>query len=65
VAFGGERNGVWNIYAVSKRTKRVAQLTRFTSLDGFARYASWSPTGRRIVFERAVYQGSLWTFKLP
>ena len=31
IAFAGERDGVWNVYTVSRRTRAVTALTRFTS----------------------------------
>lgn len=65
VAFAGERAGVWNIYAVSRETKAIQQLTSFTSVNGYVRYPTWSPQGDRVVFERAEHKGSLWTVRLP
>jgi Tol biopolymer transport system component/DNA-binding winged helix-turn-helix (wHTH) protein len=64
IAFAGERDGVWNIYTVSRKTKEVRQLTEFTSVEGYVRYPSWSRTRPTIVFERAEQRGSLWTMKL-
>ena len=65
IAFAGERDGVWNIYCVSRKTKEIRQLTYFTSVEGYVRYPDWSRTRSRIVFERAEQTGSLWTMKLP
>jgi Tol biopolymer transport system component len=65
VAFAGSRDGVWNIYTVSRKTKDVRQLTDFNSVEGYVRYPSWSRTRDAIVFERAEQRGSLWTAKLP
>jgi Tol biopolymer transport system component/DNA-binding winged helix-turn-helix (wHTH) protein len=64
VAFGGQREGVWNIYTVSRRTKRVTQLTRYASDAGHARFPAWSPRGNRIAFVRAEWTATLWTLKL-
>jgi Tol biopolymer transport system component/DNA-binding winged helix-turn-helix (wHTH) protein len=64
IAFAGERDGVWNVYSVSRKTKEIRRLTNFTSVEGYVRYPSWSPTRSRIVFERAEQRGSLWTMKL-
>ena len=52
VVFAGQRNGVWNVYWVSRSTGRVQQLTHFQSQSGFVRYPSWSPRGDRVIFER-------------
>jgi len=65
VAFAGERHGVWNIYSVTSRTKLVAPLTRFASSSGWVRYPAWSHDGRRIVFERNIQTGTIWTMMLP
>jgi Tol biopolymer transport system component/DNA-binding winged helix-turn-helix (wHTH) protein len=65
IAFAGARDGVWNIYTVSRKTKEVRQLTDFNSVEGYVRYPSWSRTRDAIVFERAEQRGSLWSMKLP
>ena len=65
IVFAGERDGVWNVYTVSKKTRAVTQLTSFTSAAGYVRYPAWSPTGSRIVFERAQDTSSVWTATLP
>ena len=64
IAFAGQRAGVWNVFQVSRTTKTVKQLTHFTSAAGFVRYPAWSPTGARIVFERSVSVGTVWTVSL-
>ena len=65
IAFAGQRAGVWNVYSVSRRTRAVSQITFFTSATGYVRYPAWSPTGGRIVFERAVETANVWTVDLP
>ncbi len=65
IAFAGQRNGVWNVYSVSRRTRAVVQITSFTTSTGFVRHPSWSPAGSRIVFERALESASVWTMALP
>jgi Tol biopolymer transport system component len=65
MAFAGSRDGIWNVYTVSIKTKEVRQLTEFTAIEGYVRYPSVSFTRPRIVFERAEHKGSLWTAKLP
>ncbi|MGE5813937.1 MAG: winged helix-turn-helix domain-containing protein [Acidobacteriota bacterium] len=64
VAFAGERNGVWNVWAVSRVTRQARQLTHFTSAAGYVRYPAWSPDGRRIVFERQTPSAGVWTLQL-
>lgn len=65
IAFAGQRGGVWNVYTVSRRTRIVSQVTFFTSGTGYVRYPSWSPTGSRVVFERALETANVWTVSLP
>ena len=65
IAFAGARDGVWNVYTVSRRTKEVRQITDFTSVEGYVRYPSWSRTRPAVVFERAEQRGGLWTVRLP
>ena len=60
IAFAGERNAIWNVYAVSTRTREVRALTHFTSPSGWVNYPSWSPRGGRVVFERQIQTGSIW-----
>jgi Tol biopolymer transport system component/DNA-binding winged helix-turn-helix (wHTH) protein len=64
IAFAGERDVVWNIYAVSTQTKKIRQFTRLASVAGYVRYPSWSPRGGRIAFERNIRTGSVWTGKI-
>jgi Tol biopolymer transport system component len=63
IAFAGLRDGIWNVYAVSRTTKHVTQLTQFTK-HGLLMYPAWSPRGHRIVFQRAESTTSLWMVKL-
>jgi Tol biopolymer transport system component len=56
---------VWNVYAVSRRTRAVTALTRFKSASGYVRYPAWSPRGGRVVFERSLRSGGVWTLALP
>jgi TolB protein len=60
VVFAGQRNGIWNIYSVSRTTRRQRQLTNFTKLNSFVRYPSWSPLNDQIVFEYSETTGNIW-----
>ncbi|HWT45932.1 MAG TPA: hypothetical protein VN085_08195, partial [Vicinamibacterales bacterium] len=65
IAFAGERDGVWNLFTVSRTTRVVTPLTSFTSSAGYVRYPNWSPSGSPLVFERALQTGQIWTITLP
>jgi Tol biopolymer transport system component/serine/threonine protein kinase len=64
IAFAGFRNGVWNIYWVSRSTHQEKQLTNYTKLNTFVRYPAWSPLGDRIVYEYAERTGNVWMIEL-
>jgi len=55
---------VWNIWAVSRRTRVTRQLTHFTPPSDYVSYPSWSPDGRRIAFARDIRRGSVWTVQV-
>jgi len=65
IAFAGERDGVWNLYAVSRRTRAVTALTTFKDAGSYVRYPAWSPRGSRVVFERSLRTAGVWTLALP
>jgi Tol biopolymer transport system component len=52
ISFAGQKDGVGNIYWVSRASGQVRQLTNFDSKSAFVRYPAWSPKGDRIIFER-------------
>ncbi|MBA2702924.1 MAG: PD40 domain-containing protein [Blastocatellia bacterium] len=60
VLFAGERDGIWNVYWVSRSTKKQKQLTNFTKVNAYVRYPSWSPLGQQIVYEYAETTGNIW-----
>ena len=64
IVYAAERDAVWNIWEVSRRTRATRQLTHFTSSSGYVRYPAWSPSGSRIVFERETYTATIWTVRL-
>jgi Tol biopolymer transport system component len=64
IAFAGFRDGIWNIWTVSRRTRISRQLTHFVAPSDAVIYPSWSPDGRRIAFERAIRRGSVWTVQV-
>jgi TolB protein len=60
IVFAGFRNGVWNLYWVSRSTKQQKQLTNYTKLNSYVRYPAWSPIGNQITFEYAETTGNIW-----
>ena len=64
IAFAGQRDGVWNVWTVTRRTRVSRQLTHFTAPSDYVIYPSWSPDGRRLAFSREIRRGSLWTVQV-
>lgn len=60
IAFAGSRNGVWNIWWISRSTKEQKQVTTYTRPNSFVRYPTWSPRGDQIVYEYAELTGNIW-----
>jgi Tol biopolymer transport system component len=64
IVFAGQRNGIWNIYWISRSTKTQKQLTNYSKLNAFVRYPAWSPLGNQIVYEYAETTGNIWLMEL-
>ena len=64
IVFAGLRNGVWNIWWVSRRTREEKQLTRYTKENEYVRYPTWSPRGDQIAYEYAETTGNIWTMRV-
>ena len=64
IAFARERDGVWNVYWISRSTKEQKRLTNYTELNAFVRYPEWSPLGNQIVYEYAETTGNIWLMEL-
>jgi Tol biopolymer transport system component len=64
IAFAGLRGGYWNVYWVSRTTKRVRQVTSYHALNIFVRYPAWSPRNDRIVYELSEASGNVWVMDL-
>lgn len=60
IAFAGFRNGVWNIWWLSRTSRLTKQVTNYTKLNAFVRYPTWSPLGDRIVYEYTETTGNIW-----
>jgi Tol biopolymer transport system component/DNA-binding winged helix-turn-helix (wHTH) protein len=64
IAFAGLRDGVWNLYWVSRTTREQRRLTDFSKSNSYVRYPAWSPLGDRLVFEYAETTGNVWVLEL-
>jgi Tol biopolymer transport system component/serine/threonine protein kinase len=64
IAFGGLRDGFWNVYWVSTRGGAEHQLTHYARPDVYVRYPAWSPNGREVVYELAETSGNVWLLEI-
>ena len=64
IIYAGMRNGIWNVYSVSRSTREVRQLTHFDKINTYVRYPSMSPAGDKIAYEYAETTGSVWMVEL-
>jgi TolB protein len=64
IVFAGDRNGVWNVWWVSRSTKEQNQVTNYKKLNAFVRYPVWSPRGNQIAYEYAETTGNIWLMEL-
>jgi TolB protein len=64
IAFAGFRDGYWNVWWYSRRTKEEKQVTNYKKLNAFVRYPSWSPLGNQIAYEYAETTGNIWMVEI-
>lgn len=64
IAFAGQRNGIWNVYWVSRRTKQQKQLTSYAKPNIYVRNPVWSPRNDQIVYEYGETTGNVWLLEL-
>jgi Tol biopolymer transport system component len=64
ILFAGFRDAAWNVYSVSRLTKKIEQLTHYTSLRTYVRYPDWL-AGDRIVYEFNETKGNIFVANLP
>jgi Tol biopolymer transport system component/predicted Ser/Thr protein kinase len=64
VLFAGQRNGFWNVWWVSRATKKEQQLTDYKKLNSFVRYPACSPKGDQIAYEYSETTGNIWVADL-
>jgi serine/threonine protein kinase/Tol biopolymer transport system component len=60
VLFAGNRDGIWNVWWVSRSTKKEQRVTNYSRVNSFVRYPSWSPKGDQIVYEYSETTGNIW-----
>ncbi|MDQ3749292.1 MAG: hypothetical protein M3367_09835, partial [Acidobacteriota bacterium] len=64
ILFAGQRDGFWNVWWVSRSTKKQQQLTDYKKLNSFVRYPTWSPKGDQIAYEYSETTGNIWVADL-
>jgi Tol biopolymer transport system component len=64
IAFAGFRDGVWNLWWVSRTTKEQKKLTNYLKVNSFVRYPGWSPLGNQIAYEYVETTGNIWVADL-
>jgi Tol biopolymer transport system component len=64
IVFAGARDGVWNLWWVSRADKSVKQLTHNTKLNAYFRYPAWSPRANQIVSEYSESRGNIYLMEL-
>jgi len=60
IVFAGFRDGVWNLWWVSRKTKEQKKLTNYSKVNSFVRYPAWSPLGNQIAYEYVETSGNIW-----
>lgn len=64
IIFAAERNGIWNIYSVSRTTREVRKLTNFSAMNTYVRYPAISLAGDKVAYEYAETTGNIWMIEL-
>jgi Tol biopolymer transport system component/DNA-binding winged helix-turn-helix (wHTH) protein len=64
IAFAGLRDGYWNIWWVSRATKKQKRVTAYSKPNAYLRSPAWSPLGDRIVYEYTESAGNIWIMEL-
>ena len=64
IVFAGQRDGIWNVYTVSRSSGKQRKLTNLSKLNTYVRYPSWSPANDQIAFEFAETNGNIWMSEL-
>jgi Tol biopolymer transport system component len=65
IVYAGQRDGVWNVWAVNSRTREQRRLTNHDSPDAYVRTPAVSPRGDLVVYEYAQTMGNVWMVEIP
>jgi Tol biopolymer transport system component len=64
IVFAAWRNGVWNLWCVSRRDKSEKQITNYTKTNCYVRSPSLSRRGDRIAYEYSETTGNIYMMHL-
>jgi Tol biopolymer transport system component/DNA-binding winged helix-turn-helix (wHTH) protein len=64
IALAGSREGIWNVWWVSRSDKKQRQLTHNTKPNAYVRFPTWSPSGNQIVYEYTEVKGNIYVISL-
>jgi Tol biopolymer transport system component len=64
ILFPGQRNGVWNLWWVSRRDKTEKQITNYTRTNSYVRCPAWSPRGDQIAYEYTETTGNIYVMRM-
>ena len=64
IALAGSREGIWNVWWVSRSDKKQRQLTHNTKPNAYVRFPTWSPLGNQIVYEYTEVKGNIYVISL-
>jgi Tol biopolymer transport system component/DNA-binding winged helix-turn-helix (wHTH) protein len=64
IVFAGLRNGVWNVWWVSRSTRQEHQVTHYTRENIQLLYPDWSPRGDQIAYEYSETTGNIWLMRV-
>jgi Tol biopolymer transport system component/DNA-binding winged helix-turn-helix (wHTH) protein len=64
VAVAAMRDGRWSVRSIDVTTGNIVALTTPYPPGVYLRYPEWSPKGDRLLFERGVTRGNIWTIEI-
>lgn len=64
IVFAGQRDGIWNVYTVSRTSKKIEKITNYDKQTIYVRYPAWSPLNDMVAYEYAETTGNIWMLEL-